>query len=166
MPPVEIDSIPRYVVAPLKIVDKAMKLPLVSDTYNQVSKLAQPLTPYVETIKNVASPYMEKLSPMVESGFISIKTKAEENILPQLPEGTTDNLQAKLDSAKEQLASAYGNLDSLACEGLENLTSKVPSLKEATPELFETSKVSADLTFKTDFIIILAGHCRKLHWVC
>ena len=54
MAPVTIDTIPRDVVAAppvahLKIVDKAFELPLVNDTYNEVTRLAQPLTPFVET---------------------------------------------------------------------------------------------------------------------
>jgi len=38
------------------------------------------------------------------------------------------------------VASAVDNLDLLACEGLDQLTAKVPALKEATPELMETAK--------------------------
>jgi len=140
MAPVEIDVIPRDVVAipvaHLKIVDKAFELPLVNDTYNEVTRLAAPLSPFVETVKE----NMEKVTPMLESGFITIKTKAEEKLFPQLPEGTTANIQAKLDTAKENVASAVDNLDSLACEGLDQLTTKLPALKEATPELLETAK--------------------------
>jgi len=140
MAPVEIEAIPRDIVAApvanLKIVDKAFQLPLVNDTYNEVTRLAAPMSPFVETVKE----NMEKVSPMLESGFVSIKTKAEEKLLPQLPEGTSANIQANLDTAKEKVASAVGNLDSLACEGLDHLTAKLPALKEATPELFETAK--------------------------
>jgi hypothetical protein len=41
----------------------------------------------METVKQ----NLEKVTPMLESGFISIKTKAEEKFFPQLPEGTTAN---------------------------------------------------------------------------
>eukprot|EP00090_Calanus_glacialis_P047525 TRINITY_DN9916_c0_g1_i5.p1 TRINITY_DN9916_c0_g1~~TRINITY_DN9916_c0_g1_i5.p1 ORF type:complete len:451 (-),score=144.23 TRINITY_DN9916_c0_g1_i5:71-1375(-) len=140
MAPVEIDVIPRDVVAApvahLKIVDKAFELPLINDTYNEVSRLAAPLSPFVETVKENA----EKVTPMLESGFITIKTTAEEKLFPQLPEGTTANIQAKLDTAKEKVTSAVVSLDSLACVGLDQLTAKVPALKEATPELIETAK--------------------------
>jgi len=140
MAPVEIEVIPRDVVAApvahLKIVDKAFELPLVNDTYNEVTRLAAPMSPLVETVKVK----MEKVTPMLESGFVTIKTKAEEKLFPQLPEGTTANIQARLDTAKEKVASAVDNLDLLACEGLDQLTAKVPALKEATPELMETAK--------------------------
>jgi len=140
MAPVEIDIVPRDVVAApmahFKIVDKAFELPLINDTYNEVTRLALPLSPFVETVKE----NMEKVTPMLESGFTSIKTKAEEKLFPQLPEGTTANIQAKLDTAKERVTSAVDNLDSLACVGLDHLTAKVPALKDATPELIETAK--------------------------
>merc|ERR1719339_809126 len=77
---------------------------------------------------------------MLESGFVSIKTKAEEKLFPKLPEDTSATIQANLVVAREKLASAVDNLDSLACEGLDQLTAKLPALKEATPELFETAK--------------------------
>jgi len=144
MAPVEIDTIPRDVVtastvAPLKIVDKAFELPLVSDTYNEVTRLAQPLTPFVETAKE----NVEKLAPILESGFISMKNKAEEKFFPQLPEGTTVKIQAKLDTAMEKAASAVGSLDSFACVGLDHLTAQVPALTEATPVLMGTFKDNA-----------------------
>merc|ERR1719186_1688235 len=146
MAPVEIDTIPRDVITPisyLKSVDKAFELPLVTDTYNEVSKFARPISPYVETVKNIATPYVEKFSPMVESGYISIKTTAEENIIPQLPDGTSDNIKFKLDSAKEQVTYAVENLDTMVCYGLDQLTTRLPALKEPTTELVETTKDSA-----------------------
>ena len=106
MAPVEIDIIPRDVVAApvahLKIVDKAFDLPLINDTYNEVSRLAAPLSPFVETVKE----NMDKVTPMLESGFITIKTQAEEKLFPQIPEATTVNIQAKLDTAMEKVTSA------------------------------------------------------------
>ena len=154
MAPVEIETISRDVITPsayMKIVDKAFELPLVTDTFNEVSKLAQPLSPYVETMKNIATPYVEKFSPMVESGFITIKTAAD----LQFPEGTTDNIQCKFDSVKEQVTSAVENLDTLVCQGLDQLTTRVPALKEPTTELVETTRVSfviLKLIFYSSFI--------------
>eukprot|EP00091_Calanus_sinicus_P003128 TRINITY_DN1328_c0_g1_i4.p1 TRINITY_DN1328_c0_g1~~TRINITY_DN1328_c0_g1_i4.p1 ORF type:complete len:311 (-),score=82.12 TRINITY_DN1328_c0_g1_i4:10-840(-) len=140
MAPVEIEVIPRdVVVAPLthlKIVDKAFKLPLVNDTYNELTRLAAPMTPLIENMKG----NVEKVAPMLESGFITIKTKAEEDFIHKLPEGTTANIQAKLDTAKENVTAAVESLDNLACEGLDQLTTKIPALMETTPELMETAK--------------------------
>merc|ERR1712202_23101 len=68
---------------------------------------------------------------------------AEENIVPKLPEGTADNIMSKLDSAKEQVVSAVDNLDTFVCQGLDQLTTRVPALKENTTELVETTKDTA-----------------------
>merc|ERR1712034_149736 len=54
--------------------------------------------------------------------------------------GTSAKIQTNFDTAKEKVASAVDNLDSLACGGLDQLTAKLPALKEATPELIETVK--------------------------
>merc|ERR1719318_1242789 len=69
-----------------------------------------------------------------------MKAKAEEKLYPQLPEGTSAKIQTNFDTTKEKVASAVDNLDSLACGGLDQLTAKLPALKEATPELIETVK--------------------------
>ena len=50
----------------------AENLALINDTYNEVTRLALPLTPFMKTVER----NMEKVTPMLESGFISIKTKA------------------------------------------------------------------------------------------
>ena len=122
MAPVEIETIPRDVVgappvAHLKIVDKAFELPLVSDTYNEVTRLAQPLTPFVETAKE----NVEKLAPILESGFISMKNKAEEKLFHQLPEGTTVRIQAKLDTAMEKAAWSPGCKSSCSFLGVAEI---------------------------------------------
>jgi len=101
-----------------KIVDKAFELPFVNDAYKKVSKYTSPLTPYVETVVNVATPYVE-----------SIKITAEENLLPV----------GMLDFANEQAAFAAENLDNLACVGLDQLTNKAPVLKAPTTELKDTA---------------------------
>ena len=43
-----------------------------------------------------------------------------------------------------------------ACEGLDQLTAKVPALKESTPELIETAKVGSNnvkILLMTDYFI-------------
>ena len=83
MAPVESNFIPRdataiATMAHLKIVNKAFQLPLVNDAYIEVSKLAQPLSPYIEAVKDVTIPLVEKLTPIVEA-----------KVFAQLSEGTT-----------------------------------------------------------------------------
>ena len=70
MAPVEIDHIPRSFSIEnlsLKAVDKAMELPLVNSAYSEVTRIASPITPYVEST-------LTKVSPMVEAGYQTIKT--------------------------------------------------------------------------------------------
>jgi len=150
MAPVEIDTIPYDIMAPvknLKVVTKAFELPLVTSAYTEIATLASPLTPIVENT-------MTTITPIVEVGINTIKTTMEESVLPHLPEGMTETLQSNMTAAVEHVTAAVDKVDILACGGLEQLTDKVPALKDATPELIETTKVTATgyLTSATDYL--------------
>jgi len=141
MPPREFESIPRESVLlsheeghdqvllkipQLKIVGKALDLPLVADA---VSLTRSTISPLVETMTPVA----EKVEEQVAS---FIRTRAEESLLPHVSEGVKTNLT----SAVEQVSAAVTSLDNLACEGLDQLTERVPVLRGPTPEVLETAK--------------------------
>merc|ERR1739838_398763 len=102
-------------LAHLKVLDKALQLPVVSDV---ASKLAG-----------------HQLKAVVE-GVSSLVTQAEESLVPLLPA----RLRHCSDTAKEKVGSAVEGLDSLACDGLDQLTSNIPALKENTSELCEVTK--------------------------
>eukprot|EP00092_Neocalanus_flemingeri_P106436 GFUD01136570.1.p1 GENE.GFUD01136570.1~~GFUD01136570.1.p1 ORF type:complete len:487 (-),score=134.82 GFUD01136570.1:79-1539(-) len=51
-----------------------------------------PASPMLNTRKNVATPYVEELTSMSESGYNTIKTTTEETIFPQFQEGTTADM--------------------------------------------------------------------------
>merc|ERR1739838_1152177 len=102
-------------LAQLKVLDKALQLPVVSDV---ASKLAG-----------------HQLKAVVE-GVSSLVTQAEESLVPLLPA----RLRHCSDTAKEKVGSAVEGLDSLACDGLDQLTSNIPALKENTSELCEVTK--------------------------
>merc|ERR1719318_195091 len=95
--------------------------------------MAAPISPYVENS-------VTTITPMVEIGYNTIKAKVEENVMPHLPEGMSESVQANMTSAVEKI-------DTLACGGLEQLTEKVPALKEKTPELIANSKETATSYF-------------------
>jgi len=103
------------VLTTYKVADKAMDIPVVNDVVSGVKKMADPITPYVEgTLK-------------------MMKGKAEESLSPEV---------------KEKVGSTLGSLgskiDNLACNGLDQLTTAVPSLQTATtPELMENTKEAA-----------------------
>lgn len=94
----------------LKVVDAAMKLPIINDATSAASALA--------------APYAASLSPVV--GAVNIMCTTAEG---QLSSGL-----------KDKMGSAVDNLDSLACSGLDQLTERLPSLTVSTPELIEKTK--------------------------
>ena len=70
-----------------------------------------------EEIQEQVKENVEKVNPMLESGFVSIKN-----------------------TAKEKVTSAVDDIDYIACEDIDLLTTKFPALKEAIPELTETNR--------------------------
>merc|ERR1719186_1647213 len=69
-------------------------------------------------------------------------------IAPYLEEGMKiikDNADESLSEAiKDKVGSCVTSLDTLACDGLDQLTSAVPSLRSPTPDLVETTKETAN----------------------
>ena len=134
MAPVEIDHIPRSFSIEnlnLKSVDKAMELPLVNSAYSEVTRIASPITPYVEST-------LTKVTPMVEA----IKTQVEEKVVPHIPTNISESVSKNMSATLETVSAAMEKVDCYACCGIDQLTEKVPQLKEATPKLMEETKVS------------------------
>merc|ERR1712117_654108 len=80
MAPVEIDHVPRSIIAPvknMKVVDKAMALPLVSSAYSEVSRVT---SPYVESTLNKVTPMMETTWSKVTETVQTVQTAAVDNI--------------------------------------------------------------------------------------
>ena len=137
MAPVEVDYVPASIVPAknLKIVNKAMELPLVNSAYSEVTRIASPITPYVETT-------LTKVSPMVEAGYQTIKSQMEEKVVPHIPANISESVSKNMSATLETVSAAVEKVDSYACCGIEQLTEKMPQLKEATPKLMEETKVS------------------------
>merc|ERR1712183_948164 len=132
--PVEIDHIPRSFSIEnlnLKSVDKAMELPLVNSAYTEVTRIASPITPYVEST-------LTKVTPMVEAGYQTIKTQMEEKVVPHIPATISDSVSKNMSATLETVSAAI---------------EKVPQLKEATPKLMEETKTSVTsyITAVTDW---------------
>merc|ERR1712202_109650 len=150
MAPVEVEVIPYDIMATvknLKVVKAAFELPLVTSAYTEIATIASPLTPYVENT-------MTTITPMVEVGINTIKTTMEESVIPHLPEGMTDTLQTNMTSAVEHVTAAVDKVDIFALGGLDQLVDNVPALKDATPELIETTMVTVTGYFNaaTDYL--------------
>ena len=133
MAPVEVDYVPASIVPAknLKVVNKAMELPLVNSAYSEVTKIASPITPYVETT-------LTKVSPMLEAGYQTIKSQ----VVPHIPSDISESVSKNMSSTLESVTAAVEKVDSYACSGIDQLTEKVPQLKDATPKLLEETKVS------------------------
>merc|ERR1712110_827224 len=148
MAPVEIDHVPRSIIAPvknMKVVDKAMSLPLVSSAYSEVTRVT---SPYMESTYNKVSPVVETTMGMVSPVVDSVKTKMEEQVLPHIPTKITETVQTYQEAAVDQVIAVVEKVDTIACGGIDQLTEKVPQLKDATPKLIEETKSSV-LSFVT-----------------
>ena len=107
-----------------QIRERVLELPLVSNTYNSLTSLAAPI-----------SPYMEGPMTSLTTGCSTIKSLAEDQLLPHLPE-TVNNY---ISSTAEKANTAMSSLDSMACSNLEHLVEKVPALKQTGPELYQST---------------------------
>merc|ERR1712183_826720 len=110
MAPRESDAVYTSFTPTLKVADKALDLPVVSDAVSEITKITAPIAPYFE------------------EGIRIIKDKADESLL---------------ETIKDKVGSCVTSLDTLACDGLDQLISAVPSLRSATPDLVETTKETA-----------------------
>merc|ERR1712096_362161 len=98
MAPRESDAVYTSFTPTLRVADKALDLPVVSDAVSEITKITAPIAPYFE------------------EGIRTIKGK---------------------------VGSCVTSLDTLACDGLDQLISAVPSLRSATPDLVESTKETA-----------------------
>merc|ERR1712137_34075 len=148
MAPVEIDHVPRSIIAPvknMKVMDKAMSLPLVSSAYSEVTRVT---SPYMESTYNKVSPVVETTMGMVSPMVDNVKTKVEEQVIPHIPTKITETVQTVQNYAIDNVTAAVEKVDHFACGGIDQLTEKVPQLKDATPKLIEETKSSVT-TFVT-----------------
>merc|ERR1711913_189622 len=148
MAPVEVDYVPASIVPTknLRVMNKAMELPLVNSAYSEVTRITCPITPYVETT-------LTKVSPMMEAGYQTFKSQVEEKLVPHIPSNLSESVSKNINSTLESVSAAVEKADSYACSGIDQLTEKVPQLKDATPKLLKETKenVSSYITAATDY---------------
>merc|ERR1712098_597676 len=107
------------ILTTFEVADKAMDIPLLNDVVSGVKKIADPISPYVEQTYNI------------------LKDKAKES----LPEDVKEKVETTL-------SSIGSTIDNFACNGFDQLTAAVPSIKttsstflmENTTELIENTK--------------------------
>lgn len=135
MAPVEVEYVPRGVVPVknLKVVDKALELPLLNSAYSEVTRIASPITPYVEST-------LSKVTPMVEAGYQTIRSQVEDKVVPHIPQNISQSVSSKVTATMDTVSAAVEKVDCYACCGIDQLTEKVPQLKDDTPKLIEETK--------------------------
>merc|ERR1711973_437982 len=99
MAPVEVIYVPSGLtpVKNLKVVDKALELPLVNSAYSEVTRIASPITPYVEST-------LTKVTPMVEAGYQTIKSQVEEKVVPRLPSNLSESVSKNMSATLETVS--------------------------------------------------------------
>merc|ERR1719153_1172069 len=110
----------------LKVVEKVLELPVVSDTYDSLVKLSSPLNPYVEKIGTLASSVVDQALDFTAS------------IEGKVP----DVVQTSYTGALNKAVTMAATLDATLCSGVDNLVEKVPALKQATPTLYNSTRES------------------------
>jgi len=142
MPPVEQTTVPRsplrkMSIAELKVVEKAMEIPVVSDTINELEKVRSTLSEYahVRTAKKMVEDGIKILTenPRVQGGF---KALNENPTIHQTVCSVRDRMYPRVAHAVDQL-------DTMACGGIDSLTTVLPALHNSTPELVEGTKETA-----------------------
>jgi len=147
MPPVEATTFPSSVVPvarELKVVDKAMQLPVVSDAVSEVSKYAQNISENSH-VKHAYQLMGDCLKGIAENERVM---NVKEAVLPLTTKHLTSMKESVLltsvkDRVLPHVAGAVHTLDNMACGGIDQLKTAVPSLSSPTPELMETAKEAA-----------------------
>merc|ERR1712029_210125 len=111
------------------VVDKASSLPVVNTVLTEVSVLSSPVIPYVDRTVATLKPWLDVA-----------KIKVEENVVPRLPEGTSEAVKSRLETTMSTLTEAVEKVDSYACGGVDQLVEKMPVLKEETPTLLRPQR--------------------------
>ena len=93
----------RFDAKNLKVVDKAMALPLVSSAYSEVSRVT---SPYVESTLNKVSPMMETTWSKVTPVMATVKTQVEEKVIPIIPSKVSETVQNVQTAAVDNITAA------------------------------------------------------------
>merc|ERR1712055_873568 len=149
MPPVEIESVPRPVDAHaeigirLKIVEKATTIPLVNDAVTAVTPI---ITEAVTAATNVHTQVREANT---------VYNTVEDLILGGIKEATPTLTESVPEVVKTTLATTVDQLDTLACDGLDKLTTTTPQLNEPTQEMI--TNTTEMITKKTGEIVTVVN---------
>jgi len=148
MAPVEQSTLPpherRLSLTELKVVEKAMELPVVSDTVEEIERVKNTLSEnaHVVSAKQLVSDGIKILAenPTVQDGIHTVQDGFK--VLHDNP-----RVQQTIDTVKDtvlpRVVEAVEQLDTIACGGIASLKTALPVLSNPTPELVETTKETA-----------------------
>ena len=114
----------------LRVLDRAMELPLVSSVCSEVTRMASPITTYVESSLN-------KVMPLVKT----IKTQLNDKVVPLIPHTISECVNTKVTATKENVTAAMEKVDGLVCSGIDQVTERATKLREASSKLVKDTKV-------------------------
>merc|ERR1712071_412110 len=138
MPPVELNTVPvsevsRQTFSDLKLVDKAMEIPVVSDTFSELEKVKNTLSENqkVQTVKTFMEDGLQKLKDSEK-----VKDIVDNETLNK-------SVSTVKDAVLPKVTGALDKLDHLACDGIDSLTHAIPALNTSTPELYQSTRDAA-----------------------
>ena len=97
----------------------------------------------VENVKVKAATGYEIASSAIDTVKDQVKVAAEHPKVKQTVDVAQSSLNGAVENVKGKVASTVEQIDTIAAGAIDNLTIRMPALKEPTPELLETSKDAA-----------------------
>jgi len=128
----------------LKVIEKAMAIPVVSSACSGVTRMTYP---YVELMLRNVTHVVDTTWNMVAPVVSTVKSQVEERLIPIIPSKVFFTMHILQIVAVNNFSAAVENADNFAAGGIDQLTDKVPQLKEATPKLIENTRVSVSSYF-------------------
>jgi len=132
-----------------KVVEQVLENPRVKSTVDSVKNTVQGAVENPQVKQAVATGYemadsaKVKVSSAVDSVKEQVKVAAEHPKVKQTVEAVQSSLTGAVENVKGKVTSTVEQIDTIAAGAIDNLTTRVPALKEPTPELIETSKDAA-----------------------
>jgi len=116
-----------------KLVDKAMEIPVVSDTVSELEKVKNTLSENqkVQTVKSFVEDGLQKLKDSEK-----VKDIVDNETLSK-------SVSTVKDAVLPKVTGALDKLDDLACDGIDSLTHAIPALSTSTPELYQSTRDAA-----------------------
>ena len=125
-----------------KLVEQVLENPHVKSTVDTVMNTVHGAVENTKVKQAVATGY-EMASSAVDTVKDQVKVAAEHPKVKQTVDVAQSSLNGAVENVKGKVASTVEQIDTIAAGAIDNLTTRMPALKEPTPELLETSKDAA-----------------------